>query len=106
MHTTTGLGGDFVRSVLDKFEQLSVTVSALRDPPFAIRVFRDEPRIDGVRLENAGGLLDHRFQDGLQLGRHITPILECRPRSTRDGETARPIGYLVCCNVSYREGCG
>uniref|UniRef100_A0AAU3HXF8 Uncharacterized protein n=1 Tax=Streptomyces sp. NBC_01393 TaxID=2903851 RepID=A0AAU3HXF8_9ACTN len=59
MGGTAGLGGNFVRGVLDELEELPVTVSTLGDPPFPVRVFRNESGIDGVRLEDAGGLIDH-----------------------------------------------
>ncbi|MCL8012756.1 hypothetical protein M1L21_16540 [Streptomyces sp. AS02] len=76
MGRTAGLGGDFVRGVLDELEELSVTVSALGDPPFSISVLRNESGIDGVRLEHTGGLIDHSLEHGGQFGRHRTPILE------------------------------
>ncbi|WP_243762309.1 hypothetical protein [Streptomyces sp. Tu 3180] len=76
MDGATGLGGDFVRGILDELEELSVTVPALSDSSFSVRVLRNEAGIDGgVRFENAGGLIDHGLEHGGQFGRHGTPIL-------------------------------
>ncbi|MEV7386666.1 hypothetical protein [Streptomyces sp. NPDC091215] len=68
MDATAGLGGDFVRSVLHELEELPVAVSALGDPALPVRVFGDESRIDGVRLENAGGLIEHGIEHRLRFG--------------------------------------
>ncbi|MEU1317430.1 hypothetical protein ABZ405_20340 [Streptomyces tibetensis] len=62
MDGATGLRGDFVGRVLDEFEELTVAVSALRDAPFAVRVFRDQTGVDFVRLQNPRRLLDHGSQ--------------------------------------------
>ncbi|MER7866758.1 hypothetical protein OIE99_21255 [Streptomyces cellulosae] len=75
MDGATGLGGDFVRGVLDELEELPVSVPALSDSSFSVRVLRNETGIDGVRPENAGGLIDHGLEHGGQFGRHGTPIL-------------------------------
>ncbi|MEV5146013.1 hypothetical protein [Streptomyces sp. NPDC052727] len=75
----TWLCGDFVGGVLDELEELPVTVSALGDASFSVRVLRNETGIDGVRLEDAGGLVDHGLEHGGQFERHRTPILEQRP---------------------------
>ncbi|MDI6520808.1 hypothetical protein QMA61_32010 [Streptomyces coelicoflavus] len=74
MGATTGLGRDLVRGVLHELEELPITVSALGDPPFSVRVLRDETGIDRIRLKNARGLLDHGFEHGGQFGMHWTPI--------------------------------
>lgn len=73
---TAGLGGDFVRSVLDELEELPVAISTLGDPSFSVGMFRNESGIDAVRLENTGGLIEHGLEHGGQFGRHRTPILE------------------------------
>ncbi|WUR65927.1 hypothetical protein OG873_15260 [Streptomyces violaceus] len=52
MDGSTGFRSDFVGRVLDEFEELTVAVSALRDAPFAVRVLRDQPGVDFVRLQN------------------------------------------------------
>ncbi|WND24048.1 hypothetical protein RI060_26510 [Streptomyces janthinus] len=62
MDGPTGFRGDFVGRVLDELEELTVAVSALGDAPFAVRVFRDQPGVDFVGLQNPGGLLDHGSQ--------------------------------------------
>ncbi|MDX3244834.1 hypothetical protein PV408_24265 [Streptomyces sp. ME18-1-4] len=76
MGGTAGLGGDFVRSVLDELEELPVTVSTLGDSSFSVRVFWNESGIDGVRPEHAGGLINHGLEHGGRFRRHRTPILE------------------------------
>ncbi|WUK63617.1 hypothetical protein OHA75_12780 [Streptomyces coelicoflavus] len=52
------MGGDLVGRVLHQLEKLPVSVSALSDAAFTVRVFRDEPRVDLVGLQNAGGLVE------------------------------------------------
>ncbi|GHD99480.1 hypothetical protein GCM10010339_10960 [Streptomyces alanosinicus] len=76
VNAAPGLGGDFVRGVLHEFEELSVAVSALGDPPFSVRMLRNETGIDGVRPENARGLVDNGLDHGGRFGRHGTPILD------------------------------
>ncbi|MER6803459.1 hypothetical protein ABT319_14995 [Streptomyces sp. NPDC000678] len=76
MDGAAGLGRDFVRGVLDELEELPIAVSALGDASFSVRVLRNETGIDGIRLENAGGLIDDGLEHGGQFGRHRTPILE------------------------------
>ncbi|MET8214977.1 hypothetical protein ABZ669_20880 [Streptomyces hirsutus] len=76
MDGPAGLGRDFIRCVLDQLEELTVTVPALGDSSFPVRVLRDEAWIDGVRLENGGGLIDNGLDHGGQFKRHRTPILE------------------------------
>ncbi|MEU6666253.1 hypothetical protein [Streptomyces sp. NPDC046727] len=76
MNRTTGFRRDFVGRVLDEFEELAVTVSTLSDAPFAVGVFRDQPGVDSVRLQNPGGLLDHGSQYGGRFSGHGSPILE------------------------------
>ncbi|MEV0484845.1 hypothetical protein AB0I69_30075 [Streptomyces sp. NPDC050508] len=64
MDSSTGLGGDLVGRVLNKLEKLTVAVSALGDTAFAIGVLGHEARVDGIGLEDSGGL----FENGLDHG--------------------------------------
>ncbi|MEU9593871.1 hypothetical protein AB0D84_29730 [Streptomyces sp. NPDC048193] len=60
MDPSAGFVRDFVGGVLDEFEKLTVSVSALRDTTLTIGVFGDEAGVHGIRLQNTGGL----FEDG------------------------------------------
>ncbi|MBM7438920.1 hypothetical protein JOC24_002328 [Streptomyces sp. HB132] len=53
------LCGDLVGRILDEFEELAVAIPALGDPALSIRVLGYEPRVDGVSVENARGLLEN-----------------------------------------------
>nr|WP_224292281.1 hypothetical protein [Streptomyces olivaceus] len=56
---------DLVGRVLYQFEELTVSVSALRDAPFAVRVFWDEAGVDLVCLQDPGRLIKDGGDDGL-----------------------------------------
>nr|WP_244221348.1 hypothetical protein [Streptomyces nigra] len=59
LNASARLGGDLVGSVLDKFEELAVAVSALSDTALPVRVFGHEAGVDGIRLQDAGGLFEN-----------------------------------------------
>ncbi|WP_203592241.1 MULTISPECIES: hypothetical protein [unclassified Streptomyces] len=61
MDASAGFSRDFVGRVLDEFEKLTVTVSALRDTTLAIGVFGHKARIHRIRLQNTGRLLENSF---------------------------------------------
>ncbi|MET8343585.1 hypothetical protein ABZV79_12690 [Streptomyces microflavus] len=64
VHLPAGRMRDLVRGILDEFEQLTIPVTALRDPPLTIGVFQNQPRVDAIRLQDARRLLDNRLDDG------------------------------------------
>ncbi|GAA0650951.1 hypothetical protein GCM10009535_31360 [Streptomyces thermocarboxydovorans] len=70
MDASTGIVGHFVGRVLDEFEKLAVTVSALRDTTFTVRVLGHETGVDGVGLQDARRLLQDGFDDRRVRGRH------------------------------------
>ncbi|MCW8383817.1 hypothetical protein NA749_044085 [Streptomyces justiciae] len=82
MNSTARLVGDFVRRVLDEFEKLAVTISALSDTPLAIGVFGHESRVHGVGLQDAGGL----FENGLDHRRGRRRHCFCAPGLSRFDE--------------------
>jgi hypothetical protein len=53
------LVGDFVGRILNELEKLAIAISALGDTALAIGVFCYEAGIHGVRLQDAGGLLEN-----------------------------------------------
>nr|WP_307782009.1 hypothetical protein [Streptomyces sp. MBT65] len=59
MDSSTGLIGDFVGGILDKLEKLTVAVSALSDTTFSVGVLGHEARVDGIGLEDSGGLFEN-----------------------------------------------
>nr|WP_234029266.1 hypothetical protein [Streptomyces sp. PsTaAH-124] len=60
MDASTGFVGDFVGSVLDELEKLTVAVSALRDATLTIGMFGDQAGVHRIGPQNTGGL----FEDG------------------------------------------
>ncbi len=65
VNSPAGLVSDFVGRVLDEFEELTITVSALGDTALSICVLSHETGVYGVRLQDTGRLLD----DGLNYRR-------------------------------------
>ncbi|MEU7114313.1 hypothetical protein [Streptomyces sp. NPDC046182] len=61
MHTPARLVGDFVGSVLDEFEKLSIAIPALRDTALAIGVLGHEAGVHGVSLQDTGRLFENGF---------------------------------------------
>ncbi|MBE1597605.1 hypothetical protein PV359_43310 [Streptomyces stelliscabiei] len=59
MDPTTGLVSDFVGRVLDEFEKLAISVSALSDATLSVGVLGYETGVDGIRLEDTGRLFDN-----------------------------------------------
>ncbi|KOV64799.1 hypothetical protein ADL01_27750 [Streptomyces sp. NRRL WC-3618] len=76
----TGLVGDFVGRVLDEFEELAITVSALRDATLSVGVLGDEAGVYGIRFKDTGRLLD----DGLNY-RERRRHWSCTPEVSKIG---------------------
>ncbi|MEU7036546.1 hypothetical protein ABZ958_23095 [Streptomyces sp. NPDC046237] len=55
--------GDFVGSILDEFEKLSIAISALGDTALAIGVLGHEAGVHGVGLQDTGRLLENGFDN-------------------------------------------
>nr|WP_242514011.1 hypothetical protein [Streptomyces leeuwenhoekii] len=60
MDASTGFVRNFVGRILHELEELTVTVSALRDAAFSVGMFGDETGVHGISLQNPVGL----FEDG------------------------------------------
>ncbi|MER5770243.1 hypothetical protein [Streptomyces sp. NPDC001985] len=63
MDLSARFGRNFVRGVLHQLEELSVTVPALADPSFAIRVFLYETWVNAICFQDACGLFDDFTDD-------------------------------------------
>ncbi|MEV6111046.1 hypothetical protein AB0L59_00665 [Streptomyces sp. NPDC052109] len=61
LDSASGLVGDFVGGILDKFKKLAIAISALSDAALSIGMFGYESGVYGVSLQDAGRLLN----DGL-----------------------------------------
>ncbi|MDX3029912.1 hypothetical protein QBB33_13790 [Streptomyces scabiei] len=70
MDLSTGLFGDFVGRVLDKFEKLTVAVSTLGDTTLSIGVFGHESGVHSIGLEDTRRLLDNGFDYRRRRRRH------------------------------------
>nr|WP_237305348.1 hypothetical protein [Streptomyces sp. SAT1] len=60
LDASVGFAGDFVGSVLDELEKLTVSVSPLRDATLSVGMFGHQAGVHRIRLQNTGGL----FEDG------------------------------------------